>query len=341
MTTNNFINSQTPNTPFSFRNKIINGNFDIWQRGVSQTTSGYGSDDRWTNVIVSSTATFSRQSFALYDASAPQGSTYFARTVVTTAGTATSACNKTQRIEGVRTLAGKTVTVSFWAKADASRNIAVDLFQYFGSGGSPSSTVEGIGATKVGVTNSWQKFTLSATLPTLSGKTLGTDGKDCLALRIWFDAGSNYNTQTASLGNQSGTFDISQVQVEEGVVATPFEQRPIGLEYELCKRYYQEVFTGGPTGGGLWTGLFTNSLDGYCWLTVYGMRAAPTPTVSGATLRISGNGVAFNLNAISVYGDGPNYTVQMRFTGTGGIPFQSGYISFNAVGGQLALDAEL
>jgi hypothetical protein len=57
-------------------------------------------------------------------------------------------------------------------------------------------------------------------------------------LNIWFDAGSDYNSRTDSLGQQSGTFDIAQVQVEPGAVATAFERRPIGMELALCQRYF-------------------------------------------------------------------------------------------------------
>ena len=73
----------------------------------------------------------------------------------------------------------------------------------------------------------------------LSGKTLGTDNNDYLTLVFWFDAGSDYNSRTNSLGQQSGTFDIAQVQLEAGSVATPFEMRPVGVEFQLCQRYYQ------------------------------------------------------------------------------------------------------
>ena len=144
-----------------------------------------------------------------------------------------------QRIESARTFAGQTVTVSFWAKADASKPIAIDLEQYFGTGGSPSSPVSGIGATKVTIGTSWQKVTVTTTVPSIAGKTIGNDGNSFLGLFIWFDAGSNFNSRTDSLGQRSGTFDIAQVQVEAGPVATPFERRPIGTELALCQRYYE------------------------------------------------------------------------------------------------------
>ena len=222
-----------------FKNYIINGNFDVWQRGTSQTSNGYGSDDRWYNDNAGSTKTHSRVACtdterALFNAS------YFSRTVVTSIGSVGSSCLKDQRIENVTRLAGKTITVSFWAKADSNKNIALEFMQVFGTGGSPSTAINTIGVTTVSLTTTWQKKTVTLTLPSLIGKTLGADGvhTSSTLFRFWFEAGSNYNSRTNSLGNQSGTFDIAQVQLEEGSEATPFENRPYGLELSLCQRYY-------------------------------------------------------------------------------------------------------
>lgn len=227
---------------YGFKNHIINGNFDVWQRGTSQTTSGYGSDDRWTNDNVGSTKTHSRVACtdterALFNASA------FSRTVVTSVAGADSYVIKQQKIEDVTKLAGKTITLSFWAKADSNKNIAVEFQQRFGSGGTPSTDLYGISSQLVSLTTTWQKKTITVTLPSIVGKTLGTDGVHTSSTGVvfWFDAGSYFNSRAANLGQQSGTFDIAQVQLEEGSVATPFEQRPYGLELSLCQRYYEPV----------------------------------------------------------------------------------------------------
>ena len=230
--------SGIPAGAFSHRNKIINGNFDIWQRGTSQTTSGYGSDDRWNNANTGTTKTHTQQAFALGQTDVPGEPTYFSRTEVTSVAGATNFCLKNQAIESVRTLAGKSATISFYAKADAAKNMAIELVQEFGSGGTPSAAVTGIGSQLIPLTASWQKFTRTITIPSITGKTLGTDNNDNLRCNFWLEAGSDYSARTAALGQQSGTFDIAQVQIEEGSVATPFEQRPIGVELDLCQRYY-------------------------------------------------------------------------------------------------------
>ncbi len=218
-----------------FRNAIINGNFDVWQRGTSFTTNDYGAD-RWVNGIVGSSATQSRQAFTLGQTDVPGEPQYYMRTVVTSVAGAANLANTQQRIEDVRSFAGQTVTVSFYAKADASKSIAINFVQNFGTGGSPSSQVVVTGQKKA-LTTSWQLVTATFSIPSISGKTIGTNGDSSLRFFIWYDAGSDWNSFTDSLGQQSGTFEISRVQIELGPVATPFERRPIGTELALCQRY--------------------------------------------------------------------------------------------------------
>ena len=221
-----------------FRNAIINGNFDHWQRGTSLAVNGYGAD-RWRNTNIGSSFTQSRQAFTMGQTDVPNEPEYFSRTVVSSVSGAGNLANIGQYIEGVRTFAGQTATLSFYAKADAAKNIAVEFAQNFGTGGSPSAEVTGLGVTTCALTTAWQKFTVTVTLPSISGKTLGTNDNDFLTTNLWFDAGSNFNARTNSLGHQSGTFDIAQVQLEAGSVATPFERRPVGTELALCQRYYE------------------------------------------------------------------------------------------------------
>lgn len=232
----------TDNT--GFKNYLINGGFDVWQYATSQTTNGYGSDDRWFNGDNGSTKTHSLVN-ATDTERALFNSSKFSRTVVTSIAGVSNTVYKDQRIEDVTKFAGKTVTISFWAKADSAKNIAIELMQLFGSGGTPSEPLNGIASQLVALTTTWQKKSITITIPSIIGKTLGTDGvhTSFTLFRFWFDAGSTFDTRTASLGQQSGTFDIAQVQLEEGSVATPFEHRPYGLELSLCQRYLPS-FTG-------------------------------------------------------------------------------------------------
>lgn len=248
----NIVNLKTQNnyvSPFSgFKNYIIDGRFDFWYEGTSQTTVGYGSDTMWSNNNGGSTKTHSRQSFAVGE-TFPDGTpchTYFSRTVVNSVAGIGNFVAKDTRIEDVTRLAGKTVTLSFYARADSNKNIAIELIQNFGSGGSPSAQVYGIASQKIALTTAWQKITRTITIPSISSKTLGTDGVHTsrTAIVFHFDAGSNFNSRTDNLGQQSGTFDIAMVQLEEGSVATPFENTDIGTMEMRVNRYARFVRLG-------------------------------------------------------------------------------------------------
>jgi hypothetical protein len=216
------------------RNAIINGNFDIWQRGTSFTPAALSRvflADRW-NVYrdgSGSTVTFSRLPFALGQTNVPGEPTYALRCYQTVAGTGGTYNIVQQFIEGVRTFAGQTVTLSFYARAASGINLPeVAISQSFGTGGSPSAEVGVNLDTNVALTTTWQKFTYTATLPSISGKTLGTNGDDHVRVRFFLPV------------NQISDISIARVQLESGSVATPFEQRSIGEELALCQRYFQD-----------------------------------------------------------------------------------------------------
>ena len=222
------------------KNWIINGQFDVWQRGTSQTNDNYGSDDRWFNWHVTSTKTHSRQSFDIGQTDVPNNPTYFSRTVVVSGNTAGSAVVKYQRIEDVTKLASKTVSVSFWAKSDANRSISIEVQQYFGVGG--STAVNAIGVQKFSLTTSWQRFTKTLSIPSINGKTVASG--NWTALFFWFDAGSDWNARTDSLGNQSGTFDIANVCLVEGSVPVECPNEPYAEVERKCKRYFRKYGQG-------------------------------------------------------------------------------------------------
>jgi len=290
----------------SFRNKIINGNFDYWQRQTSNTNvvSGQYVADRWINVKTGTpTLNISQQLFTTGQTAVPNEPTYFYRAnTVSSTGTANS-MYVSQRVESARTLAGQTATLSFYAKADASKNVAVEFVQNFGTNG--SAEANGVNVTTFSLTSSWQQFKTTVTLPSISGKTVDSANANYLAVNFWLDAGSTFNTRTNSLGQQSGNFDFSQVQLEAGSVATPFEIRPISTELALCQRYYQKWACAwqGISGG---VGYQYSSSTGFSTT----MRATPTAGVTAQTNSARFPSSAYSSNNIYPYGISAYYTAQ-------------------------------
>lgn len=219
---------------------IINGRFDFWQEATSQTTSGYGSDDLWINNHSGSSKTHSQQAFTLGQTDVPGNPKYFSRTVVTSSAGASNFVAKQQRFEDVTKFSGKTVNFTIWAKADAAKNVAIEFSQYFGTGGSPSATVTGIGVTTLALTTSWQRFVVPVTFPSVSAKTLGTNGNDYSNMAIWFDAGSSFDSRTNTLGQQSGTFDLANCR---GIIGnfpiSDIHWRPYQKELDMISRFWE------------------------------------------------------------------------------------------------------
>lgn len=235
-------------TSGGYLNKIINGEFSIVDRANGVSTTGW-IFDRWRAEIATSLATFTRTVAFNNDpteSGLPTDVRRYVRVQVQSTISSGSYVRMRQSIENVRTFADQTVNVSFWARATSATQIAVNLTQKFGTGGSPSAAVE-IAGNKFNVGTSWQRFNGTFTIPSVAGKTLGSDGNTSLDLNVWFEAGSNFNTQTNTLGQGNRTVDITRIMVVPGSSVKDWEDRTPGEERLFCQRFWEKisVFYGG------------------------------------------------------------------------------------------------
>jgi hypothetical protein len=223
------------------KNKIINGDFSVWQRDTSITGTGtetYSADRfLWVGDGSGGTRTFSRQTMGYGDIAGYEYP-YFFRFNQSVAGSGASYNYICQRIENANSFAGQTVTFSFWAKASASTTLpAIYARQRFGSGGSAetSTTV----TSNIALTTSWQRFNYTFTVPSIAGKTVG--------------AGSYLTMDIYHPINTTFTIDTFGWQLEAGSTATAFQTATGTIQGELaaCQRYYWKGYV---AGGGTWGG---------------------------------------------------------------------------------------
>jgi hypothetical protein len=223
-------------------NRIINGAFDFWQRGTSSTSAGYVAADRFVVSITGGTVTTSRQSHTVGDKFGSNTPQFYFRQTVSGQSAANDRALTSQFIEGVRSYAGETITVLGWARrSSGAGNMVIESGQVFGTGGSPSASVS-ISPTTITLTASWEPFAAVINVPSIAGKTLGTNNNDFLGINFWTSAGSDFNARTNSLGIQTIGVDLWGIHIKRGThtaAATEFYKAPeLGPELARCQRYY-------------------------------------------------------------------------------------------------------
>lgn len=281
------------------KNLIINGGFDVWQRGTSLAAASSYLADRWVN---GSTETQSRQTFTAGQTDVAGCPTYYHRG----GGGSNAYYGLDHKIENVGTLSGKEVTLSYWMKGSSAFTNAPYRGQNFGSGG--SNGVEAALST-ASITTSWARYTHTFTLPSISGKTVGASSY------------TQVNVFRAQIANI--VVDIANVQLELGSVATDFEHRSYGEELLLCQRYYYEVPLTGVDGGYGYKG---GNASAYSFNSTgtfaVKMRTTPSSVVSGGTL----NGCS----ALSVNVSKDGYITRVAPSGTGSYRAYEQKITFSA-----------
>lgn len=227
------------------KNVLINGGFEISQRTGPFTTQNY-TVDRWAANFGGGAATLTQQTFVAGHTETPGNAKNYLEFNLTSTGGGTAHIE--QRVEDVRRLSGKKVTLTFYARCSSAITLYAKINQNFGSGG--SSTVTCVDQSFSGAT-SFTKHQVVFTMPSISGKTLGTD--HFVQLFLYFSAGATV------------TIDFARVSLMEGDLSNeddPFEERPETLELLLCQRYGYKVKNNG-----------VNSLYGVIALAYTSIRA--------------------------------------------------------------------
>ncbi|SCW87036.1 hypothetical protein SAMN04487970_10856 [Paenibacillus tianmuensis] len=334
------------------RQAIINGNFDVWQRGTTFTNPAnlqYTADRyMWASVPDGGTNPILVHS-RLTLASGEIPNSYFGYRINSNGSGSSYGASSlhwfSQPIEfGTRYLCGngKKVTVSLWARSDIpGKKLGFWLRQTYGTGGAVSAS-EVINGASWTLGSVWAKYSFTFSTNTLASKVFSSVNNDMLEVAIAYQWGtafaSRVGTSTPETFVGAGNIDIAQVQLCAGDVALPFQPRSFAEELQLCQRYY-ERYDGVaastrlnlPAAVAYDSNTFRTSM-----LFRVPKRVAPTMT-QGGVFRFIPSGIGTNIHFFETtpFGTGIGASTSGATVGN------STVIQSNDTGGWIAADAEL
>ena len=251
------------NKPSGFKNLIINGGFDIWQRGTSFTNVGTGyTVDRFRNTNYGG-------ALPTITKVAGTGNLNNALRITNIDGSSGQVVEFDTTIEGGNLPNSGNLTISFYIRGNKDGVVSTGRI-INGLSGTTNT-----GRSDVSITTSWTRVTKTVT---------AVAANDSQFYRVFVLDGS-FGTYMNSL---TDWIEITGIQLEEGSVATPFEQRPYGLELSLCQRYYETKI-----GSLLLLSRYGDTNQGCTFQFNNKKRVVPRCTISG--------GVSASINSISEY----------------------------------------
>ena len=303
-------------------NPVINGGFDIWQRGISPTwianNAGNYTADRWMAFSVDSGRTVTRQPVS--DSTRLPNIQYCARYQRTAGNTATNNLQLIQNVETVNAIpfAGKTVTLSFYVRAGANFSGASNFltaYLYSGTGTDENLTYPGytgvstVASGTATLTTNWQRQTITGTVSSVATE-----------LAIQFAYGP------VGTAGASDYFEITGVQIDLGTytatTAPAFRRSGGTLQGELaaCQRYF--FLTSSADGAYTQYGTgqaYSTSAAKFSVNFPTAMRIAPTSvTATGNIGALNATNTTITSGTITVDSNS-NYRASLIITGSGGI----------------------
>lgn len=260
------------------QNYIINGGFDIWQRGTSTTTTaaGYRTADRWATWISAGSGTV--QLDTTYPAPGCENGIRFTSSA---AGSNIVYYYTLETKDAIR-LAGKTVNFSTYVASPSSKSIQLSIWSSTTVDNSFTGSWDAVSSTTVTGTSTLTRQNLVGSIPA-NAKTV--------QVRL-FITGVN-NTEFAS---------FSGAQLEIGSITTSFRRNQPNIQGELaaCQRYY-EIGKGLVRAAGVPTGANYYQI---WWKIPFKVTKRASATM--ATTINSGGSFGFSADTSEIYANAQN-----------------------------------
>jgi len=310
----------------SASNPIINSAFDIWQRGTSSTTTGGYAADRWY-AANNANSTYSRQTTG--DTTNLPSIQFCARLARNSGATSTDGTNFIYNFESTDSIpfAGKTVTLSFYARKGANLSSDFNVYLHTGTGTDQnywtgftgSATPINSGNIASTLTTSWVRYSYTGTVASTATQ---------LAIQIF-----KANAGTAGAADY---VEVTGVMVNIGSVALPYRRNSGTLQGELAAamRYYYKV-----------TNPFAVSVNQSATQTSFvlpypvEMRVAPTATYSAASTFYIASNSSGGATAVAT-NTAKTFQLAVNLTTSGQTAFNAGFISNNGTS-TIEVSAEL
>ena len=298
------------------RNILINGGFTVSQRAnYSSATATISNNyylDRWNLDFSGVSATIQNNSTDL-----PNGTTSKTAKLAATSTGGAGYLQIRQKIEVESWMDNQTVTVSAWVKSNTAYPRLRVESAALGNNQDSTHIYSGSG--------NWEFLTMTLTL------------RDAIST---FNAGVILWSGSTVAISSGDYVEISQVQVELGNVATPFEHRSYGEELALCQRYTYVI--DGPTAGDRVGDGFSYSTTGVIATIPFPVKMRAKPTLEGTPSQVTFNDSIAGTNSSAISLNGSNTHFGSLSVTVSATAFHGGQVYFsNTADNKIIFTAEL
>lgn len=275
------LNNKITNIVDNYKNKIINGSFNIWQRGLIRTILPADGPvyiaDRWRFSIINPSIISAIVEEAIFAAPVryPIEPSPYTELSITSSQAGTGKCIEIiQSIENINSITSKFATLSFYAAyTNAPTNNKSKLTININQRLSNSSVITGLSPVTKTISYFPDRYEITFPIPYVNNATTAFN-ENCIELVI-----------TLEDVTTGGKLKLMNVQLEEGSIATSFERRHIGTELAMCKRYYEAndfvpIYQPIMAASGIYYGPTSNAPTAYLPTIIYNVEKRDTPFLS-------------------------------------------------------------